>query len=111
MKPVWEIAPECVIVSPSSDTMLHANQEFQVTGWAWAEAGVSRVEVSIDGGRIWLAASVGGREGFGWQSFAIPVSLGPGKHMLSCRCFDVNGQGQPETLARNAIHVVELVIT
>ncbi|WP_081921504.1 molybdopterin-dependent oxidoreductase [Paraburkholderia terrae] len=110
-KPVWEIAPECVIVSPGAGAMVRANRELRITGWAWAEAGVARVEVSFDGRQNWLAASVDAREGFGWQSFSIPVSLGPGKHTLSCRCFDAKGRGQPEAHARNAIHSIELAIT
>jgi DMSO/TMAO reductase YedYZ molybdopterin-dependent catalytic subunit len=111
VKPVWAIAPECVIVSPVGDDRLRANEEFGIKGWAWAEAGVARVDVSVDGGRTWLTASVDAREGFGWQSFLMRATLETGKHILSCRCFDENGQGQPETLARNAVHSIEIAVT
>jgi DMSO/TMAO reductase YedYZ molybdopterin-dependent catalytic subunit len=107
-KPVWGIAPESVIVWPASGVRLRAGEEVCVKGWAWAEDGVSRVDVSVDGRLTWLEAILEAREGFGWQSFSMSATLGAGKHKLSCRCFDRNGHGQPESLGRNAIHSVEV---
>ncbi|AIO43863.1 oxidoreductase molybdopterin binding domain protein [Burkholderia cepacia] len=108
-KPVWGIAPESVIVSPADRSTLPAGEALSIWGWAWAENGVSGVEVSIDG-QTWMTATLETREGFGWQQFSASVVLTPGKQTLSCRCFDSAGTGQPETLARNAIHTIEVEV-
>ncbi|MDB0509378.1 molybdopterin-dependent oxidoreductase [Ralstonia solanacearum] len=107
-RPVWGIAPESVLVSPAPDTPLLAGQPVTIEGWAWAEAGVSLVEVSVDGGRRWIAASLAPRRDFGWQHFSLLWSFDAGDHTLLCRCFDAEGIGQPMASARNAVHSMDV---
>lgn len=109
-QPVWGIAPESVLVSPAPDTALVAGEAVLLQGWAWAECGVSRVEVSADGGATWMAARLESRRDFGWQRFRLPWRFSPGRHQLSCRCFDLRGVGQPESGARNAVHSVDVEV-
>ena len=109
-KPVWGIAPECIIVSPSLEEAPVAGTPFLVQGWAWAESGVARVEVTADGGVNWMPAMLEQRVDFGWQRFSLHWEFPSGKTQLSCRCFDASGNGQPESGARNAVHTVSLDI-
>jgi DMSO/TMAO reductase YedYZ molybdopterin-dependent catalytic subunit len=104
--PVWGIAPECIIVSPCPDDAPSPGKPFLIQGWAWAESGVARVEVTSDGSARWIPAQIEPRVEFGWQRFTLPWTLQPGPHALSCRCFDANGIGQPESGARNAVHTL-----
>ena len=105
-KPVWAIAPESVIVSPSPGAAPSAGEPSLIQGWAWAESGVERVEVTCDAGETWLPAELEPRVGFGWQRFSLPWTFQPGPCRLSCRSFDASGNGQPESGARNALHEV-----
>lgn len=109
-RPVWAIAPESVLVSPASDTPLSAGQPVTIEGWAWAEAGVSLVEVSVDGGQHWATASLTPRHDFGWQRFSLLWSFDAGHHKLLCRCFDSKGVGQPTASARNAVHSIDIYV-
>jgi DMSO/TMAO reductase YedYZ molybdopterin-dependent catalytic subunit len=105
-RPVWGIAPECVVVSPAPDTLVAAGKEIYIEGWAWAESGVKRVEISVDGRRSWMEATLEARRNFGWQQFRLLWTFGAGEHHISCRCIDANGLGQPPESARNEIHSV-----
>jgi DMSO/TMAO reductase YedYZ molybdopterin-dependent catalytic subunit len=107
-KPVWAVAPESVITSPSPVDELVAGEPVLVQGWAWAESGVSVVELSCDGSATWLAANLESRVDFGWQGFSLWLTFAAGRHELCCRCFDKSGNGQPAVGARNAVHTVTL---
>jgi DMSO/TMAO reductase YedYZ molybdopterin-dependent catalytic subunit len=48
--PVWSVAPESIIVSPAAGQALECNTPQEVWGWAWADRGIDRVDVSVDGG-------------------------------------------------------------
>ncbi|MBV9511697.1 MAG: molybdopterin-dependent oxidoreductase [Caulobacteraceae bacterium] len=110
--PVWGIAPESILVLPAPDgPPPRAGQAVEVRGWAWADGGVDRAEVSADGGATWHRAGLEARTGFAWQRFTWSwIPAGPGRHRLQCRCFDAHGRGQPATDARNAVHAVELEV-
>jgi len=107
-RPVWGIAPESILVHPAADAPPPAGRACTIRGWAWAEAGVARVEVSTDGGAGWAAAALEPRDGFAWQGFSLPWTPGPGRYRLMCRCTDLRGTVQPADGARNAVHLVEL---
>lgn len=110
-RPVWAIAPESILVQPAPDTPPMAGRSCTIMGWAWAEVGVVRVEVSTDGGEDWVAAALEPRDGFAWQRFTLPWIPGPGQHRLLCRCIDARGVTQPPAGARNAVHVVEIAVS
>ncbi|WP_027667900.1 molybdopterin-dependent oxidoreductase [Rhizobium leguminosarum] len=110
MKPVWGVAPESVIVSPSPNDLLSADMPTKIWGWAWGDHQISSVEVSVDGGGSWRTASVGPREGRSWQRFELPWIPTSGQNILLCRCTDEFGEGQPLTDARNAVHTVQVEV-
>ncbi len=107
-QPVWGIAPESILVSPAPDSALWAGEPVLIEGWAWAESGVAKVEISINGDESWITARLEPRREFSWQRFSLSWTFPSGKHRLSCRCFDASGGCQPESGARNAVHVVTL---
>src|SRR6185312_5513328 len=72
-RPVWEVAPESLIVSPAPDAAVSGAVE--IWGWAWAGGGVALVEVSADGGQMWAAAALEKRNGHAWQKFRAQVRL------------------------------------
>jgi DMSO/TMAO reductase YedYZ molybdopterin-dependent catalytic subunit len=109
-RPVWAIAPESVLVQPAPDAPPPAGRACTVQGWAWAEAGVAKVEVSTDGGKDWADAVLEPPDGFAWQRFTRPWTPGPGRHRLLCRCTDARGAAQPAAGARNAVHMVEITV-
>ncbi|MGZ2452786.1 MULTISPECIES: molybdopterin-dependent oxidoreductase [Rhizobium] len=109
-KPVWDVAPESVIVSPSPNDLLSADMPTKIWGWAWGDRRISSVEVSVDGGGSWQTASLGPREGRSWQRFELTWSPEPGPHVLLCRCKNELGEEQPASDARNAVHSVQVQV-
>jgi len=108
--PVWGVAPESVIVGPDPAYPPKAGEDVTLWGWAWAEAGVASVEVSVDGGARWRPAEVEPPKGLEWRRFAASWTPTPGRHALLCRCVDQAGRGQPMDGARNAVHAIEIEV-
>lgn len=106
-RPVWEIAPESVIVAPQPNAHL-SNEVVEIWGWAWARSGVAAVEVSHDGGETWRFADVSEPMQRSWQKFRLEWRPGDrrGRVALRSRATDRNGCSQPEMGARNAIYSV-----
>ena len=108
--PVWAIAPESVIVSPAPDQILAAGEAREVWGWAWADAGVKRVDVSVDGGSTWMGATVEPAAGRAWQRFTATWRAERGEHELCSRAHARDGRCQPASGARNAVHRVPVKV-
>jgi DMSO/TMAO reductase YedYZ molybdopterin-dependent catalytic subunit len=111
-RPVWEIAPEAVVVAPAPDARVRVGTSVEIWGRAWAPRGLRSVEVSIDGGQQWQPAAVEAREGWSWQRFSFvwrPAAAGPAT--IACRATDRLRATQPPTAARNAIHRVAVTVT
>jgi DMSO/TMAO reductase YedYZ molybdopterin-dependent catalytic subunit len=106
LRPVWGIAPESILVSPSPDDPPWAGEPVLIEGWAWAESGVAKVEISTEASGTWIPATLEARSDFGWQRFSLQWTFRLGQHQLSCRCFDAGGNGQPESGTRNAVHTI-----
>ncbi len=105
-RPVWEIAPESILVAPAADSTLPRGQS-TIWGWAWGDAAISTVEISTNGGAAWHVAELEPRSGRRWQRFSYAWSaLTTGAHTVMCRATDVRGEMQPLDGARNAVHVV-----
>lgn len=68
--PVGPIAPESVIVSPAPDQTPPVGEEVEIWGWAWADGGVSAVDVRVDDERGWTPAAIERPTGHAWQRFA-----------------------------------------
>jgi len=110
LRPVWEIAPESVIVSPAPDARIGA-QPVDIWGWAWADDGVAKVEVSTDGGVSWQPADLMPQRGWAWQRFSIawaPERMG--KTELLSRATGKNDAVQPSSGWRNCIHAVPVTV-
>jgi DMSO/TMAO reductase YedYZ molybdopterin-dependent catalytic subunit len=68
-----------------------------LTGKAWAgHGGVSRVEVSVDGGATWSEAQLDkSGSSYAWSSWTFVWNATPGAYMLQVRASDANGNVQP----------------
>ena len=110
--PAWAIAPDSVIVAPGPDERLQKVAPVEIWGWAWAANGIRTVEISVDGGRTWRAATVDVRQQRSWQRFSLwwhPVEAG--RITIACRATDNAGASQPPSGARNEIHSVAVTVT
>ena len=67
------------------------------------ESGVSKVEVSADGGQSWQEAQLVGPDlgPNAWRSFVLPVELTPGRHRFVSRATDRAGDTQPRDAIQN----------
>lgn len=103
--PVWSLAPESLIVAPAAGQSLHRDAEVAIWGWAWADGGVSQVDVGIGGS--WHAAEVEGCRGWQWQRFSTAWTPSqPGTVEVAARATSSLGQVQPTSGHRNAVHSV-----
>src|SRR5262245_21461377 len=102
--PVWSIAPESIIVSPAPGQALQCDTPLEIWGWAWADGGIARVDLSVDGGGTWMEAQVEPRVERAWQRFVFPWrATGPGAVVLCSKAYSHDGASQPEFGRRNAI--------
>jgi DMSO/TMAO reductase YedYZ molybdopterin-dependent catalytic subunit len=110
-RPVWSVAPESVIVEPAPGATLAADLDHRIWGWAWSDAGIARVDVSVDGGREWIPSELAKRVERAWQRFSLnwrPAQ--PGTYRLQSRASNADGVTQPSMGARNAIHCVDVTV-
>jgi DMSO/TMAO reductase YedYZ molybdopterin-dependent catalytic subunit len=108
--PVWAIAPQSVIVAPSPDAAIKASGTTKIWGWAWADGGVSQVEVSVDGG-YWQPAALEPASERAWQRFTLswmPIKCGTAT--LASRAAAASGECQPASGRRNAIYRVSVKV-
>jgi Mo-co oxidoreductase dimerisation domain len=109
--PVWAIAPQSVIVAPAPGATVDASQAIEIWGWAWADGGVSQVDVRVDGGD-WQPAQLEPASGRAWQRFTLswaPVERGA--TTLASRATTASGECQPTSGRRNAIHRVSVNVS
>jgi DMSO/TMAO reductase YedYZ molybdopterin-dependent catalytic subunit len=107
-RPVWQVAPESVIVSPAPDSQV-GPRDVEIWGWAWADSGVSTVEISVDGGQSWRAAELEPRSGWRWQKFRTVWDAGSeGEAVLMSRAIDRQGKMQPASDWRNSVYAVKV---
>ena len=110
MKPVWEVEPESIFVSPVHDEKL-VGAQFEIWGWAWSNCAVQSVEVSTDGGDLWRDAELEPRHQHAWQRFRIQWNPPEdGAFELRCRATDVEGNTQPMNGARNEVHTLRVSV-
>jgi DMSO/TMAO reductase YedYZ molybdopterin-dependent catalytic subunit len=105
--PVWSIAPESLIVSPTPHETIKLSAEREIWGWAWADGGVRSVHVRADHTTTWRAAELEPPRGREWQRFSIPwVPQQRGAVVLASQAEAMGGLLQPTSGRRNAIHNV-----
>jgi hypothetical protein len=98
-------------VSPAPGQALALGKPATVWGWAWADGGVSAVDVNADDGTGWTAAAVEPQAGRAWQRFtATWAPAQRGRYELSARARSADGRSQPLSGTRNAIHSVAVDI-
>ncbi len=101
--PVTNLVPKASIGRPSFGDVIPAEKKVAVTGWAWTGEGkVTKVEVSDDGGKTWVAAKlVGTDEPFCWRKWVYewtsPTAnaFTPKQVKLVARATDDAGNTQP----------------
>jgi DMSO/TMAO reductase YedYZ molybdopterin-dependent catalytic subunit len=107
-QPVWEVAPQSVIVCPGPGAKIRVGHSSEIWGWAWADEGVDQVVVSIDG-RSWLEASLEKQAERGWQRFSMDfVAPHRGKFSFMSRARGCSGVIQPLAGRRNAVFSREI---
>jgi sulfane dehydrogenase subunit SoxC len=109
-RPVWEIDPECIFVSPLQGATIGRTQH-RIWGRAWSGAGVVSVDVSTDGGQSWATAELSPCAGYAWQTFSFDWQApGPGGYRLMCRATDASGRTQPMSGWRNEVYSIEVTV-
>jgi DMSO/TMAO reductase YedYZ molybdopterin-dependent catalytic subunit len=108
--PVWEIAPQSVIVRPGPGFELKRGDCVSVWGWAWADGGVATVELSCDGERSWMSCRTEAATGRGWVRFNREWTAAEGCTCLTSRATSLAGDRQPSTGRRNALYHVPIVV-
>jgi len=102
---VLEMNVKSWINAPHPDTGPVKAGLLQVHGVAFSGTSpVTKVEVSVDGGKAWHAAGFVGPDlgRFAWRQFAVQLRIPPGKYTLVSRATDAAGQMQPEQRLENA---------
>ncbi|WP_162917411.1 molybdopterin-binding protein [Dongia deserti] len=98
-------------MAPAADAAVTRDAPVEIWGWAWSFRGITRVEVSVDGGESFASATLESRRGWAWQRFSLAWTPNePGETVLSARASEAGGTGQPLDGARNAVHTVRVAV-
>jgi DMSO/TMAO reductase YedYZ molybdopterin-dependent catalytic subunit len=102
-EPLRTIRPRAVIVAPLGD--LPAATTATVRGYAWSgQGGITRVELSTDGGATWRDAALGPEASpAAWREWWFAWSPRAGEHALVARATDAAGETQPLDQRRDAL--------
>ena len=123
--PITRIEPRALLVPPGfPDFMSRARVvrpgPVTIEGRAWSGwAPIERVEVSVDGGASWQAASVEpGPSPSAWSRWSLTWDAAPGRYLLSARARDASGREQPMDqpwnrggFANNLAQQVDVLVT
>jgi sulfane dehydrogenase subunit SoxC len=109
--PAWSVRVNARITQPADGAAL-VRGSHEIRGWAWADAPVTRVEVSTDGGEVWHPAVLEERaSGRPWQGFRFTwAAMQSGEHQVLARAYDAAGNVQPTELHINQIHRVRVTV-
>jgi hypothetical protein len=102
---VKDIQIKSIILEPEKDQVLSAGI-VAVRGAAYAgEAGIEKVEVSVDLGESWhLAELIGPEQAYAWRHWEFLWEIdGGGDYTIMARATDTNGRRQPESAHWNAL--------
>ncbi|MGH8709188.1 MAG: sulfite oxidase [Burkholderiales bacterium] len=100
---MWEMSLKSFVTSPDGDAPLAAGP-VQIHGVAFAGASaVKGVDISLDGGASWRAASFYGPllGPYAWRQFVFPVTLSAGTYTIASRAVGFDGALQPELRVEN----------
>ncbi len=102
--PITEMVVNSLITNPVDGAQVKAGSTVAVGGIAWDGGyGIRAVEISTDGGKTWVAATLGQDLGrFAFRTFSFTFSpKGKGKHTVMARATNAIGQGQTTELILN----------
>ena len=102
--PITEILVNSLVTSHVNGDRLERGRPAELAGWAWdGGSGISAVEISLDEGRSWRAATLGAASSaYAWRGFRIPLDTAkPGPLRIAVRATGRNGARQPEKLTPN----------
>lgn len=75
--------------------------EVVIAGVAWAQTrGIEKVEVRVDDGPWQVAELAAEVNDTTWRQWKLPWTVTPGRHTISCRAFDSDGNAQTGERAR-----------
>lgn len=95
--PINRMLPRSFVTNLKPGGKVKANAPLALRGIAFGgNTGISKVDISLDGGGTWQAAELGADEGKysfrRWQSSTVPT---PGDHNVLVRCTNLAGEAQP----------------
>jgi DMSO/TMAO reductase YedYZ molybdopterin-dependent catalytic subunit len=96
--PINRMTTRSLIIDPSDKKSISANKPVEVMGVAFSGGyGIKDVIVSVDGGKTWNEARLGGDKGkYSWVQFFYPWKPSkPGKYTLMARATNSIGESQP----------------
>jgi sulfite dehydrogenase (cytochrome) subunit A len=102
--PITDMVVNSLITSHVDGAMVKVGATVAVAGIAWDGGyGMSSVEVSVDGGKTWTAATLGKDHGpFALRAWTLHfVPRAPGKHVVMARATNKIGQSQATVLIPN----------
>jgi DMSO/TMAO reductase YedYZ molybdopterin-dependent catalytic subunit len=103
LEPVTTMPVKSVITDPLPDTTLQIGER-TIAGYAWSGyGGITKVEVSTDGGATWNEAPITLETGrLSWVRFEYPWQATAGRALLRSRAYDERGLTQPDSVPWNA---------
>ncbi len=123
-QPVEKIQVRSLMIQPGVPDFLTRGRLVQagnlaLMGRAWAgRLGISRVELSEDGGQSWSQAQLSEPvSAFAWREWTFQWDARPGRHTLCVRATDSQGNTQPveqpwnyQGMGNNMVHRVEVLV-
>jgi sulfite dehydrogenase len=100
---MWDMNLKSFVTNPAGDGPVRAGV-VQVHGVAFSgDSAVKAVEVSLDGGSTWRAASFSGPllGPYAWRRFVLPIRLSAGNYAITSRAIAYDGTVQPELRVEN----------
>jgi DMSO/TMAO reductase YedYZ molybdopterin-dependent catalytic subunit len=102
--PITEILINSLVTSHADGARIARGRPVQLAGWAWdGGSGIKAVEISLDDGRSWRAATLGDAPSpYSWRGFKSQLDTSkPGPLRIAVRATGANGASQPEKLTPN----------
>jgi len=119
--PITEMVVNSLITSHANGASVKAGAPVTVGGIAWDGGhGIRTVEISTDGGKTWVPATLGQDVGrFAFRTFSASFSpKSKGKHIVMARAMNKIGQSQTSELIpnpggyhHNLMHTISLTVT
>ena len=111
VRPVWEVAPNSLIVHPTDASTVIAGS-ITFIGMAWSNGGIQNVSVIAtdeSGDKVVSCDAVfEARLDFSWQAFHANLPLSSGSYMVFAQATSCSGETQPPEGRRNHVHRITI---